>query len=113
MALNLVWFLWVARSYEYKEIEHPRRAHPAQQKPSGQVEPQWMQPQNGHGMQAAHVSGCCCVAAAQQTGLGMHLVTQAHVLLSIFAPSVVCDTCRRSTLHRASTPQTRASMAEV
>eukprot|EP00891_Asterochloris_glomerata_P003785 jgi/Astpho2/3785/Aster-04319 len=54
MALNLLWFLWVARSYEYKEIEHHRRAHPAQQKPSGQAEPQWMQPQNGHGMQAAH-----------------------------------------------------------
>ena len=74
VALNLVWFLWVARSYEYKEIEHHRRAHPAQQKPSGQAEPQWMQPQNGHGMQAAHVSGCCCLAAAQ-TGLGLHPVS--------------------------------------
>ena len=71
MAINLVWFLWVARSYEYKEIEHPRRAHPAQQKPSGQAEPLWMQPQNGHSMQAAHVSGCCCVCAAQ-TGMGLH-----------------------------------------
>ena len=74
MALNLLWFLWVARSYEYKEIEHHRRAHPAQQKPSGQAEPQWMQPQNGHGMQAAHVSGCCCLAAAQ-TVLGLHPVS--------------------------------------
>ena len=88
MALNLVWFLWVARSYEYKEIEHPRRAHPAQQKPSGQAEPHWMQPQNGRGMQAAHVSGCCCVSAAQ-TGLGLHAwayeVLRLHVLLSRFA----------------------------
>lgn len=56
MLLNLVWFLWVARSFEYKAIEHPtmRQAPASGYKPQGV--PAWVQPQTVQGVQHAHVS---------------------------------------------------------
>ena len=56
MLLNLVWFLWVARSFEYKAIEHPtmRQAPASGYKPQGA--PAWAQPQIVQGVQQAHVS---------------------------------------------------------
>ena len=56
MLLNLVWFLWVARSFEYKAIEHPtmRQAPASGYKPQGA--PAWVQPQIVQGVQQAHVS---------------------------------------------------------
>ena len=52
MVLNLVWFLWVVRNFEYKEVEHPsmRTAPPTTYKP-----PAWAQPQVVSGVQPANV----------------------------------------------------------
>lgn len=53
MVLNLVWFLWVVRSFEYKAVEHPsmRTAPATTYKP-----PAWAQAQVVSGVQPANVS---------------------------------------------------------
>lgn len=53
MVLNLVWFLWVVRNFEYKAVEHPsmRTAPATTYKP-----PAWAQPQVVSGVQPANVS---------------------------------------------------------
>lgn len=53
MVLNLVWFLWVVRNFEYKTVEHPsmRTAPATTYKP-----PAWAQPQVVSGVQPANVS---------------------------------------------------------
>ena len=56
MLLNLVWFLWVVRNFEYKAVEHPsmRTAPATAHKPQGA--PAWAQPQVVSGAQRANVS---------------------------------------------------------
>ena len=85
MLLNLVWFLWVARSFEYKAIEHPtmRQAPASGYKPQGV--PAWVQPQNVQGVQHAHVSShdfarqsgcimdCCLPRSVLCMMLNMHM----------------------------------------
>ncbi|KAL3151753.1 hypothetical protein ABBQ38_012730 [Trebouxia sp. C0009 RCD-2024] len=53
MVLNLVWFLWVVRSFEYKAVEHPsmRTAPATTYKP-----PAWAQAQVVSGVQPANIN---------------------------------------------------------
>ena len=65
MVLNLVWFLWVVRNFEYKAVEHPSmRTAPATTYKS----PAWAQPQVVSGVQPANVS-----SALQPLWLFTHL----------------------------------------
>ncbi len=54
MLVNLVWFLWVVRSFEYKAVEHPSMRQAPAQKPQGTLPP-WVQPQIVSGVQQANV----------------------------------------------------------
>ncbi len=54
MLVNLVWFLWVVRSFEYKAVEHPSMRQAPVQKPQGTLPP-WVQPQIVSGVQQANV----------------------------------------------------------
>ncbi|DBA89647.1 hypothetical protein WJX79_009961 [Trebouxia sp. C0005] len=54
MLLNLVWFLWVVRSFEYKAVEHPSMRPAPAQKPQGTLPP-WVQPQIVSGVQQANI----------------------------------------------------------
>ena len=55
MLLNLLWFLWVVRSFEYKAVEHPSMRQAPAQKPQGTLPP-WVQPQVVSGVQQGNVS---------------------------------------------------------
>ena len=66
MMLNLVWFLWVVRKFEYKAVEHPsmRQAPAGTYKPQSTLPP-WVQPKIVSGVQQANVSQFAALLTAR------------------------------------------------
>ena len=88
MVLNLLWFLWVVRNFEYKAVEHPSmRTAPA----TSYKAPAWAQPQVVSGVQPANVRPMCLTA---------DLFTHMHAFCGCPSLHCVCkQVCRLAILH--------------
>lgn len=102
MLLNLLWFLWVVRSFEYKAVEHPSMRPAPAQKPQGTLPP-WVQPQVVSGVQQANVSvGLQAslhdialswqmrVPAGCDTVLYIHICSYMYVTLCCMCTAALC-----------------------
>ena len=96
MLLNLVWFLWVVRSFEYKAVEHPSMRPAPAQKPQGTLPP-WVQPQIVSGVQQANVR-CAklpCVNACLHSCTSLQCVKDVWLAIGCFwgYGSACCAVC--------------------
>lgn len=85
MLVNLVWFLWVVRSFEYKAVEHPSMRQAPAQKPQGTLPP-WVQPQIVSGVQQANVrcAKLACMNARLRSHTSLHCVKGAWLVTGPF-----------------------------